>query len=79
VASDVLRLQQVATVTPGEGLFSLTWEGKAGVSYQVQYSDDLKVWTDVVDADAAATGVGVHSYTDEAPSSAVRFYRVVVR
>ncbi len=79
VASDVLRLQQVAAVTPGEGLFSLTWEGKAGVSYQVQYSDDLKVWTDVVDAEATVTGIGVHSYTDKSPVDAIRFYRVVVR
>jgi hypothetical protein len=79
VASDVLRLQQVAAVTPGEGIFSLTWEGKAGVSYQVQYSDDLKVWNNVPDADAVATGIGVHAYTDKSPVDTIRFYRVVVR
>jgi hypothetical protein len=76
-ASDVLRLRQVAAVTPGEGLFTLTWEGKDWVVYQVQYSDELRVWTDIPGTETS--GAGAHVYTGQSPVNAKRFYRVVVK
>jgi hypothetical protein len=79
LASDVLRLRQVAVVTPGMGLFSLTWEGKAGVAYQVQYSDNLAVWHDVTDAEASCSGAGSHVYAEQSPAVATRYFRVVVK
>jgi hypothetical protein len=76
-ASDVLKVKQVATVTPGQGLFSLTWTGKDGVSYQVQYSDNLKTWQDA--PLGLFAGAADHVYVEQSPAASVRFYRVVVK
>jgi hypothetical protein len=79
LASDVLRLRQVAAVEPGSGLFSLAWEAKAGVVYQVQYSDDLHVWYDVINSQSMQSVTGTQVYMQQAPAVTTRFYRVVVK
>ena len=76
-ASDVLRVKQVAVVTPAEGFFSLTWTGKDGVNYQVQYSDDLKTWQDA--PQGAFSGAAEHLYVEESPVVRVRYFRVVTK
>ena len=70
-------ISRVVCVSPDSGQFSLTWEGQIGMTYQVQYSDDLKTWQD------APGGLryyeGTHAYIDSSPSVTTRFYRVVVK
>lgn len=73
----VPRVSQVATVTPDVGQFTLTWEGQFGMSYQVQFSDDLKNWS--VAAGGFRYGAATHTYTDASSPVSVRFYRVVVK
>jgi hypothetical protein len=75
--SDSLRVKQVATVTPGAGLFSLTWAGKANATYQVQYSDNLKTWQDA--PMGLFAGAADHVYVEQSPAASVRFYRVVAQ
>ncbi len=77
LAAEGLRITDVAIMMPGQGLFSLTWAGQAGVSYQVQYSDDLNVWHDVSSGGLFA-GAADHVYAEESAAD-VRFYRVVVK
>jgi hypothetical protein len=70
-------ISQTAVVTPAEGQFSLSWIGNVGMEYQVQYSDDLKVWHTA--AGGYRYGEGAHSFVDESPKVMSRFYRVVVK
>jgi hypothetical protein len=77
LAAEGLRITDVAVVMPGQGMFSLTWAGKADVSYQVQYSDDLKVWHDAPSG-GLFVGEADHVYAEESAAD-VRFYRVIVR
>ena len=76
-ASDVLKIKQVAAVTPAEGFFRLTWAGKDGVTYQVQYSDDLRTWQNAVLGEFS--GAADHVYVEQSPAVNVRYYRVVTK
>ncbi len=78
-ATDYLGINAVEMVAvPGGGKqFVLRWEGKDGVVYGVQYSDDLSVWQTV---DQLWMGAGVHEYADpESAEVGRRYYRVIVR
>jgi uncharacterized protein (DUF2141 family) len=70
-------VHQVATVTPEEGQFSLSWLGQIGMGYEVQYSDDLKTWQPAPNGDRF--GAATHTYVDQSPKVSSRFYRVVVK
>jgi hypothetical protein len=64
---------------PNPQAFRLTWVGVDGVSYRVQYSDDLVTWTNATGTGAAPSGSGVHVYVDWVLNSSVRrYYRIVV-
>lgn len=75
--SGLPSVSRVAVVTPDSGQFALTWQGKIGMNYEVQYSDDLRVWVSA--QDGLRYGEALHSYTDQSPRVTTRFYRVVVR
>jgi hypothetical protein len=76
-AADVLRARGIVTTPPGMGM-SLTWEGKDGVTYQVQKSADLKAWTDA--AAGTYSGAGTKTFVDAGASNVVlRFYRIIVK
>lgn len=67
-----------ATLTPDNKL-KITWEGKAGKSYQVQYRTSLSTGDWVNQGDAIVSGAdGEQSHTDPdgISSSEARFYRV---
>lgn len=73
-ASDVLFIR-VSTESP----FTFTWNGKSGVTYKVQYCDNLVTGTWQDAPDGIRTGTGVLSYTDNNPPvKGIRFYRVIV-
>jgi hypothetical protein len=76
VAAETLRVTKVAVVTPGTGLVSVKWAGRAGATYQVQYSDNLRTWQDCTNGLRA--GEGEQVYVDEAPAT-VKFYRVMAK
>jgi len=61
-----------------QAFFTIGWEGRNGVTYQVQYSIDLKMWQDA--PNGTFFGDGIHTYVDqESITCDVRFYRIVVR
>jgi hypothetical protein len=70
-------VSQIATVTPDGGQFSLTWQGQVGMSYEVQYSEDLKTWQTA--GNGQRYGEGLQTYVDHSPRVTTRFYRVVVK
>jgi hypothetical protein len=70
-------VSQIATVTPDGGQFSLTWQGQVGMSYEVQYSEDLKNWQTA--GNGQRYGEGLQTYVDHSPRVTTRFYRVVVK
>jgi uncharacterized protein (DUF2141 family) len=76
-ANDTLRARQFIAAHPGSGM-NLTWDGKAGVNYQVQVSSTLKTWEDA--PLGAFSGSGTKTFVDTASAGlSVRFYRIVVR
>lgn len=86
-ARDVLRITDSRMsdsvlseeTVPNPQAFRLTWVGVDGVSYRVQYSDDLVKWTNATGTGAAPSGAGVHVYVDWVLNSSVRrYYRIVV-
>lgn len=77
VANDVLRAKSCVASRPGMGM-SLTWDGKDGVTYQVQISSNLKTWGDA--PMGAFSGTGAKTFVDAASAGVpVRYYRIVVR
>ena len=62
------------TVQPGSGDVDLVFLGIPGVSYDIQRSFDLIIWTTISTGPAAANGA--ITYTDPAPGGAA-FYRTV--
>jgi len=86
-ARDVLRITDSRMsdsalseeTVPNPQAFRLTWVGVDGVSYRVQYSDDLVTWTNATGVGSTTSGAGVHMYVDWVLNSAVRrYYRIVV-
>jgi len=77
VIPGIPSVSQIAAVPPGPGQFSLSWQGQIGMSYQVQYSDDLKTWTPALGGQRY--GAILQTYTDQSPAVSIRFYRVVVQ
>jgi len=77
IIQELPAISQMAIVTPAEGQFSISWQGRVGMAYEVQYSDDLKTWQSA--PDGYRNGEAVHVYVDQSPSVATRFYRVVVQ
>ncbi|MEI6563380.1 MAG: matrixin family metalloprotease [bacterium] len=72
------HISQVAVVTPDQGQFSLTWQGKVGMTYEVQYRDNLlNDWQPA--PGGSRYGEAVHTYVDQSPTVITRFYRVVVK
>ena len=71
------NVSQIAVVTPDIGQFSLTWQGQVGMSYVVQYSDDLKTWMPA--PNGTRYGPVLQTYVDQSPKVTTRFYRVVVQ
>lgn len=87
-ANDNLRITD-SEVTSGAGHFTIHWAAKGGVRYRLQYSDDLKTFTDIPrssqqEIQSGSYGADTESaYTDDftqtvAPTSGKRFYRVKV-
>ena len=70
-------VSRIAAVTPGETQFTLSWAGQIGMSYEVQYSHDLKTWQ-AAPSGTRYGGPVIHTYEDLSPKVATRFYRVVV-
>ena len=57
---------------------TLTWEGQAGFSYQVEHSDDLVTWsTSLPDSSRAPASDGPLTFTDSTSALSTRYYRVV--
>ncbi len=79
--TDPLQPQSVFSITAGGftgGIYSGTFEGLAGKTYTVQYSDSLAPgsWQKLTDFAPAADGIIV--FTDTPPPAAVhRFYRTI--
>ena len=79
--TDPLQPQSVFSITAGGftgGIYSGTFEGLAGKTYTVQYSDSLTPgsWLKLTDFAPAADGIIV--FTDTPPLAAVhRFYRTI--
>lgn len=70
-------ISQMAVVAPSEGMFSLSWIGRMGMTYEVQFSDDLKDWRTA--PGGYRRDEGEHRFVDNSPRVMSRFYRVVVR
>jgi hypothetical protein len=73
-ASGPLAIQ---SITPTDGVITLSWRARAGTVYRVQFTDDLAFaeWQDLV-PDVTATGPTA-SATDTPPGTH-RFYRILV-
>ncbi|MFW5871152.1 MAG: C1 family peptidase [Verrucomicrobiota bacterium] len=80
---DVLKLENVKSskenMPMGEGSgtskVSIEWTGRTGVSYQVQYCEDLlEGWRNATDG--KVDGAGTHSYVDS-DNEKTRYYRVL--
>jgi hypothetical protein len=56
------------------GGFQIGWPSVIGARYRVQFSSDLKTWTDVVPDEVASSTFA--SWLDPAPLPTRRFYRV---
>jgi len=77
LANDALRARSCVASRPGMGM-SLTWDGKDGVTYQVQVSSNLKTWADA--PMGSFSGPGTKTFVDTASAGVpTRFYRIVVR
>jgi hypothetical protein len=65
-------------VTQANGTVSLSWSAVTGVTYQVQYTDNLPAaaWNNLGSPISATSGTVIA--TDPAPSSPQRFYRVML-
>lgn len=71
---------QIATVTPDDAQFTLSWQGQIGMSYEVQYSDNMVTWQSAPNGTRYTFNSPiVHTYMDMSPKVATRFYRVVVK
>lgn len=77
VIPGIPSVSQIASVLPDSGQFSLSWQGQIGMSYEVQFSDDLKTWFPA--AGGQRYGAVLQTYVDQSPKVAIRFYRVVVK
>jgi hypothetical protein len=71
-------VSQIAAVVPNGGQFSLSWQGQMGMSYEVQFSEDLHNWQ-LAPNGPIRYGAAVHNYVDQSPRVNIRFYRVVVK
>ena len=76
-AADVLRVVKISVNGTPSANFSLEWEGRAGVTYRVQYSTDLETWLNAQSGEII--GVGLLRYTEQGGGEKIRFYRVVAR
>jgi hypothetical protein len=84
-ANDVLKITDSSMsdsvlgeeTVPNPQAFRLRWQGSAGASYRVQYTEDLVVWFDA--PGGSRSGAGTHEYIDWLLNSDVRrYYRIVV-
>lgn len=77
-ANDYLKVTYVMPTATQQ--FSMTWTGKAGVTYVVQYRDSLLSgsWA-TAPGSSTFVGVGPHTYTDPTlPVPVNRYYRLTV-
>jgi uncharacterized repeat protein (TIGR03803 family) len=66
----------VRLLAQSNGALTLTWNGVAGHTYQVQYSADLANWNDWGDPVVATNGS--LSMTDSIGTNTLRFYQVIL-
>lgn len=66
------------TISHSSESVTITWQGSAGVAYQIEYSPDLQQWNDDLPDSliSAGTASGTLSFTDRPGNEPGRYYRV---
>jgi hypothetical protein len=78
-ARDVLGVVRMDPALNNENaVFTMTWDGKAGVQYKVEMSYDMNVWLDVPGAEFTGSGKPLEFTAAPFGDMRTRYFRVVI-